>query len=108
MNTRSGDDLCEFFLFITSIENCDVQHHSSYTGSIAIYSHAGFAREVARDTHMWGSQFVILTPSKSRCEGCTPRKIEWNLSFLQIPFLVTSINLEENKDVICRVPLSRH
>ena len=38
MNTRSGDDLCEFFLFIISIENCDVQHHGSYSGSIAIYS----------------------------------------------------------------------
>ena len=36
------------------------------------------------------------------------RKIEWNLSFLQIPFLVTNINLEENKDVICRVPLFGH
>ena len=30
-------NLREFFLFIISIENCDVQHHSSYTGSIAIY-----------------------------------------------------------------------
>ena len=40
--------------------------------------------------------------------SCTPRKIEWNLSFLQIPFLVNIINLEENKDVIRRVPLSRH
>ena len=43
MNTRSGEDLCEIFLSIISIENCDV-HHSNYTGSIAIYS-----REVSRE-----------------------------------------------------------
>ena len=68
------------------------------------FIHARFrARGRAWHPHEWG-----LTPSKSRCQGCTPRKIEWNLSFLQIPFLVNIINLEGNKDVICRVPLSGH
>ena len=62
MNTRSGDDLCEFFLFIISIENCDVQHHSNYTGSIAIYS-----REVSRERSRVTPTGEGLTPSKSRC-----------------------------------------
>ena len=38
MNALSGDDRCESFPFIISIENCNVQYYSSYTGSIAIYS----------------------------------------------------------------------
>ena len=29
----SGDDLCEFFPFIISIENGNVQYHSNHTGS---------------------------------------------------------------------------
>ena len=61
MNTRSGDDHCEF-LFIISIENCDVQHHSSYTGSIAIYS-----REDSRERSRVTPTCEGLTPSKSRC-----------------------------------------
>ena len=53
INTRSGDDLCEFFLFIISIANCYVQHHSNYTGSIAIYSR-GVSRERSRVTPTCG------------------------------------------------------
>ena len=40
----SGDDLCEFFPFIISIENGNVQYHSNHTGSAAIYS-----REISRE-----------------------------------------------------------
>ena len=39
----------------------------------------------------------------------TEKKNKSNISFLQIRFLViTNINLEEKKDIICRVPLSGH
>ena len=40
----SGDDLCESFPFIISIENCNAQHHGNHTGSVAIYS-----REISRE-----------------------------------------------------------
>ena len=44
----SGDDLCDFFPFIISIENGNVQYHSNHTGSAAIYS-----REISRKrSHM--------------------------------------------------------
>ena len=40
----SGDDLCESLPFVISIQNCNVQHHSNHTGSVAIYS-----REISRE-----------------------------------------------------------
>ena len=51
---------------------------------------------------------MILTPSKSRCCIVHREKNESNLSFLQIPFLVTNICLEEKKDVISCAPYSGH
>ena len=61
----SGDDLCEFFPFIISIENGNVQYHSNHTGSAAIYS-----REISRER----SRMTLLS---HECEPTFDCKYGW-------------------------------
>ena len=51
----SGDGLCESLPFVISIQNCNVQHHSNHTGSVAIYS-----REISRERSRQRSRVTLL------------------------------------------------